>query len=243
VDRADFPAIQLYYTQQPLLVDKMKGDLYVVARGPMDYIEPGSWSGTMFLKIPDLNEESAVHLFELPAHLYKKYIQGAYFSHSSHVMNDNRYIVFGIPFYNNLLTYDLETGETVEKSAGSKYFGDVLPWDNPQMDGHEEFYVTSNFYRELAYGKENQLLYRLAYRKVGYAGRDGKNRNWDNKPPSDIIINGDFEKVGEFDLPVNTIYSRMFFTHDGKLYLSLNHPDTNPSDDQMVFVGFRPERL
>jgi hypothetical protein len=109
------------------------------------------------------------------------------------------------------------------------------------MDGHEEFYVTSNSYRELAYDKENQLIYRLAYRKVDYSGPGGKNRTWDNKPPSIIILNSDFEKIGEVDLPVNTIYTRMFFTHDGKLYLSLNHPDNNPSEDQMVFVGFKPE--
>jgi hypothetical protein len=242
VERKDFPAIQLYYTQQPLMVDKIKGDLYIFVRGKSDYSAPGKWSGTTFLKIPDLDEESAVHIFELPAHLYK-YVHGAYFSHSSHVMKDNRYIVFGIPFFNNVLIYDLETGEMVEKAAGSKHFGDALPWDNPQMDGHEEFYVTSNSYRELAFDEENQLLYRLAYRKVDYTGPDGKNRTWDNKPPSVIILNSDFEKVGEVDLPTNTIYTRSYFTHRGKLYLSLNHPDNNPSEDQMVFVGFKPERL
>ncbi|HSI75303.1 MAG TPA: hypothetical protein VK957_05400 [Lunatimonas sp.] len=39
MERTGFPAIQLYYTQQPLIVDKIKGDLYVFARGSMDYIE------------------------------------------------------------------------------------------------------------------------------------------------------------------------------------------------------------
>ena len=44
-------------------------------------------------------------------------------------------------------------------------------------------------------------------------------------------------------LPDNTIYTRIYFTHNGKLYLSLNHPDNNPSEDEMVFVGFKPEKL
>ncbi|HSI75302.1 MAG TPA: hypothetical protein VK957_05395 [Lunatimonas sp.] len=70
-----------------------------------------------------------------------------------------------------------------------------------------------------------------------------KQRNWDNKLPSVIMINSDFEKVGEVDLPVNTIYTRMYFTHDDKLYLSLNHSDNNPSEDQMVFLGFKPENI
>ena len=107
----------------------------------------------------------------------------------------------------------------------------------------ESFYVPSNSYREIAFDKENKLLYRLAYRGVDYTGPDGQRRNWDNKPPSVIIINSDFEKVGEVDLPINTIYTRMYFTHNGKLYLSLNHPDNNPSEDQMVFVGFKPEGI
>ena len=83
----------------------------------------------------------------------------------------------------------------------------------------------------------------MAYRGVDYIGADGQRRNWDNKLPSVIIINSNFEKVGEIDLPVNTIYNWMYFTHNGKLYLSLNHPDNNPSEDEMVFVGFKPEKL
>jgi len=242
VERKGNPSIQLYYTQQPLMFDNARADAFVYARGSSDYSEPGKWSGTMFLKIPDNNDESAEHVFELPSHLYE-YVHGAYFSHSSHVMVNDRYIVFGIAFYNNLLIYDLDNDVLSEKEAGSKYFGDALAWDNPTMDGHEEFYVTSNSYRELAYDEKNQLLYRLAYQGVDYIGPDGQRRNWDNKPPFVIIINSDFEKVGEVDLPLNTIYTRMYFTHDGKLYLSLNHPDNNPSEDRMVFVGFKPEEL
>jgi len=139
----------------------------------------------------------------------------------------------------------MESEEMMEVKAGSKYFWDILPWDSPKptVDGHEEFYVTSNSYRELEYDMQNKLLYRLAYRGLDYLGPNGQRRNWDNKQPSVIIINSDFEKVGEFDPPVNAVYTRMHFTHNGKLYLSLNHPDNNPSEDQMVFVGFKPERL
>ncbi|MDN3686370.1 hypothetical protein [Cyclobacterium jeungdonense] len=66
-------------------------------------------------------------------------------------------------------------------------------------------YVTSNSYRELAYDEEKQLLYLLAYQGVDYLGPNGQRRNWDNKHPSVIMINNDFEKVGEVDLPVNII--------------------------------------
>ncbi|WP_240469667.1 DUF4221 family protein [Cyclobacterium sp. SYSU L10401] len=242
IERKGLPFVQLYYTYQPLMFNRKKNDLFVLARADTDVNFPGKWTGTVFLKIPELDDESARHIFELPSHL-GKYVHGAYFTHSSHLLMDDRYLVLAIPFYNDILIYDLETEELIEKPAGSKHFGDALPWDNAVSGMSESFYVPSNSYREIAYDKENQLLYRLAYQGVDYIGPDGQRRNWDNKPPSVIIINSDFEKIGEVDLPVNTIYTRMYFTHDGKLYLSLNHPDNNPSEDQMVFVGFKPEEL
>jgi len=242
VDRKGYPFVQNYYTNQPLMYNQSLQDLYLYTGVDTDYNGPGIWSGTIFLKIPNLLDESARHMFELPSHFYD-YVHGAFFSHSSHLLMEDRYLVLAIPFYNNILIYDLEKEELIEREAGSKHFGDALPWDNAVSGMSESFYVPSNSYRELAYDEQNKLLYRLAYRKVDYVGPDGQRRNWDNKPPSVIMINSDFEKVGEVDLPVNTIYTRMYFTHDGKLYLSLNHPDNSPSEDEMVFVGYKPEKL
>ncbi|MFO7825349.1 MAG: DUF4221 family protein [Cyclobacterium sp.] len=236
------PYVQMYYTNRPLLYNRISDDFYVFTKVDTDYNGPGIWSGTMFMRISNDTNETIQHVFELPAY-FNDFIHGAYFSHGSHILLENRYLVLGIPFYNDMLIFDLEKNDLMAKPAGSKHFGDALPWENPNMDGHEEFYVTSNSYREVVYDEKNQLLYRLAYQGVPYIGPDGQRRNWDNKPPSVIMNNSDFEKVGEVDLPVNTIYTRMYFTHDGKLYLSLNHPDNNPSEDRMVFVGYKPEEL
>ncbi|WP_439484231.1 DUF4221 family protein [Cyclobacterium plantarum] len=236
------PYVQMFYTNRPLLHQKENDDFYVFTGVDTDYNGPGIWSGTMFMRISNDTNETIQHVFELPAY-FNDFIHGAYFSDGSHILLEDRYLVLGIPFYNDMLIFDLEKNDLMSKPAGSKHFGDALPWENPNMDGHEEFYVTSNSYREVVYDEKNQLLYRLAYQGVDYIGPDGQRRNWDNKPPSVIMINSDFEKVGEVDLPLNTIYTRMYFTHDGKLYLSLNHPDNNPSEDQMVFVGFKPEEL
>src|SRR5690606_25177 len=194
--------------------NKEKNDFYVFTRVDTDYDGPGIWSGTMFLKIPDFRDELSKHVFELPSY-FNDFIHGAFFSHSSHVVVNERNLVLGLPFYNDLLIYDMDNGTIHQRAAGSRHFGDALPWDNPTMDGHEEFYLSSNSYRELAYDEENKLLYRLAYRAVDYVGPDGQRRNWDNKPPSVIILDEDFEKMGEVDLPQNTYYTRSYFTHQG----------------------------
>ncbi|WP_339926500.1 DUF4221 family protein [uncultured Cyclobacterium sp.] len=236
------PYVQMYYTQRPLVYHKSNDDFYVFTKVDTDYNGPGIWSGTMFMKIANSVNEPIQHILELPT-FFNDFVHGAFFSHGSHVLIEDRYLVLGIPFYNNILIYDLEKEELIEKEAGSRHFGDALPWEHAESGNSESFYVPSNSYREIAYDEENKLLYRLAYQGVDYIGPDGEQRNWDNKLPSVIMINSDFEKVGEVDLPLNTIYTRMYFTHNGKLYLSLNHPDNSPSEDKMVFVGFKPEKL
>ncbi|WP_073097573.1 DUF4221 family protein [Cyclobacterium lianum] len=242
IERKGKPFVQTYYTHQPLIHDKRSDSFYVYTGVDTDFRGPGIWSGTMFLKMPNEIDSPPKHVFELSSY-FNDFVYGAFFSHNSHVLMENRYLVMSIPFYNNILIYNLEREEVKEMEAGSKHFGDALPWDSPSFGRDEEFYVSSNSYREVAYDDDNKLLYRMAYRAVEYVGPDGDRRNWDNKLPSVIIINKDFEKVGEIDLPENTVYTRTYFTHNGKLYLSLNHPDNNPSEDQMVFVGFKPEEL
>lgn len=241
-ERIGHSYVQIYYTNQPLLFSKVNQSSYVFTRVDTDYLKPGIWSGTMFLESSIKDRIKNDHIFKLPSH-FEEYVHGAYFCHSSHQLVHDRYLILGIPFYSRILIYDLQNERLFEKEAGSKHFGDALPWENPEAGMDESFYVPSNSYRELSYDSQNNILYRIAYRGVDYIGSDGNRRNWDNKIPSVIIINNDFEKVGEVDLPANTFYTRMYFTHEGKLYLSLNHPDNNPSEDQMVFVGFRPEKL
>ena len=70
VERKDFPFVQRYGTSQPLLFDKGNQSVLVFARSDSDYNLPGKWSGTMFLKIPNMKDESAAHVFELPDHFY-----------------------------------------------------------------------------------------------------------------------------------------------------------------------------
>jgi hypothetical protein len=238
IARNNNPVVQIYYSQQPLVYNDFKDEIYIFSRVDTDYRKPGLWSGTSFLNVRNSSDE-VTHIFNLPEHL-ANYVHGAYFSHGSHVLAKQRYLILSIPFLKNILILDTQAGEILEKFAGSKYFGDVYSWDNPVDDKHEQFYVESNSYRELIYDKDNELLYRLAYRGLDYVDIDGERRNWDNKVPSIIILNKYFDKIGEFDIPANTFYTRNFFVFNGKLYLSTNHPDNNPSENIMVFVGFKP---
>src|SRR5690606_27522389 len=68
-ERKGKPFVQIYYTNQPLVFDRKKNDLYVFTRADTDYSSPGIWSGTMFLKMPS-SDEPPKHVFELPSHFH-----------------------------------------------------------------------------------------------------------------------------------------------------------------------------
>src|SRR5690606_8275264 len=238
VDRKDKPYVQMYYSEQPLIYNASTNSIFVFTRVDTDYNRPGLWSGTSFLKVTEHPHEALSHVFELPEHL-SEYVHGAFFSHSSHVLMEDKYLILGIPFYNNLIIYDMITEEVFERPGGSKYFGDVMPWPTPDNERDEEFYVSSNSYQGLIYDESNKLLYRMALRGVDYIDLDGQKRNAEDKVPSLIILDEDLVKVGEFDLPANTFYTRTSFSHEGRIYLSLNHPDRYTSEDELVFVGLR----
>lgn len=239
VDRKDKPYVQIYYSEQPLIFNASTNSIFVFTRVDTDYNRPGLWSGTSFLKVTEHPHEALSHVFELPEHL-SEYVHGAFFSHSSHVLMEDKYLILGIPFYNNLIIYDMVTEEVFERPGGSKYFGDVMPWPTPDDERDEEFFVSSNSYQGLIYDESNKFLYRIAFQGVDYIAVNGQRRKSENKIPSLIILDDGLNKVGEVDLPANTFYTRSFFAHEGKVYLSLNHPDNSTSEDELVFVGFKP---
>lgn len=239
VERKGKPYVQIYYSQQPLIFNASTNSIFVFTRVDTDYSTPGLWSGTSFLKIAEHEHGEASHVFELPEHL-SEYVHGAFFSHSSHVLKEDKYLILGIPFYNNLIIYDTVTEEIFERPGGSKYFGDVMPWSTPDNERDEEFYVSSNSYQGLVYDELNKFLYRIALRGVEYIDLSGEKRDAEDKGPSLIILDEDLEKVGEWDLPPATFYTRTSFSHEGRIYLSLNHPDRHTPEDELVFVGFKP---
>ncbi len=238
VDRPDGEYVPMYYGQIPLIAYPDGQHFLISTKVDTDYFLPGIWSGTMFLKVKK-DSPTYQHVFPLPE-FFSKLVYGARFSHSSHALVGNKYLAISLPFYNDLLYFDIETDELSQRNAGSTYFGDALPWERPEPNRDEAYYVEADSYRDIIYDPVGKFLYRIAYRGVGFLDADGNQRDWNNKIPSVIILDESLEKVGELDLPVNTYYTRSLFPYKGKLYISLNHPDNNPNEDKLMFVGFKP---
>jgi hypothetical protein len=238
VDRPDGEYVPMYYGQIPLVAYPDGQHFLISTKVDTDYFSPGIWSGTSFLKIKKDNP-TYQHVFPLPE-FFSNLVYGARFSHSSHALVGNKYLAFGFPFYNDILFFDLETEGHFQRNAGSRHFGDALPWERHDPGRDEPYYVEADSYREISYDPVSKFIYRIAYRGVGFLDSEGKQRDWNNKIPSVILLDESLDKVGELDLPGNTFYTRSLFTYNGKLYISHNHPDNNPNEDKLIFVGFKP---
>ena len=240
VEREDKkPFVQLYYTNQPLIYNQTKNTTFTFAAGDQDYNSPSLWSGTYFMKFTHGDRPQMEHVLNLPSHL-SPLVYSAFFSHTSHLLKGDDQLIVCLPFLNDLLIYNIDSEALTYAAAGHSGHGDILPLDNPSPYHDEQEYLESNSYREIAYDNETGYLYRFAYEGVDYKDLDGVRKNWDNKKPSIIILDKEMNKVGEYHLPVDQFYTRMFFTYQGKLYVSINHPDNNPSEDELIFVGLRP---
>lgn len=233
------PFVQLYYTNQPLIYNRTKNTIFTFAAGDQDYNSPGLWSGTYFMKFTLGDRPLMEHVLNLPSHL-SPLVYSAFFSHTSHLLKGDDQLIVSLPFLNDLLIYNIDSEALTYAAAGHSGHGDILPLDNPSPYHDQQEYVESDSYREIVYDQETGYLYRFAYEGLAYKDLDGRRRNWDNKRPSIIILDNNMKKVGEYVLPQNQFYTRMFFTHQGKLYISINHPDNNPSEDELIFVGLKP---
>ncbi|GAB2623617.1 DUF4221 family protein [Belliella aquatica] len=237
-ERADRkPYVQIYYTNNPLIYSEKTQSIFTFAIVDQNNYLPGIWSGTYFVEISTLEGNEMKHTLKLPEYL-SDLVYGAFFSHSSHLMKGDNQMIISMPYLNDLLVYDLDSEDISYAEAGHSSFGDLLPLENPISEFSERDYI--NTYREIAYDNETGYLYRFAYEGVDYKDLDGRRRTWDNKKPSIIILDKEMNKVGEYHLPIDQFYTRMYFTHQGKLYVSINHPDNNPSEDELIFVGLKP---
>jgi len=151
--------------------------------------------------------------------VYKKGIYGMNFLMSSQTYNSlSNDLIISFPAYEKLLKYNLKTGLIVAtKTVESKYFSQISPMEKIQKDYdyYTRFFIQSPSYGGIHFDKKNKYYYRIALR--GRSTEDYvEGKFW--KKASIIILNDNFERIGEFDL--NETYSNsLLFVDNGLLYL------------------------
>jgi Domain of unknown function (DUF4221) len=132
---------------------------------------------------------------------------------------------------------------TTEYYAGSSYFDDPTPYtDALQMRMND---VKSTMYGGIFYDKYRKLYYRIVTggvedAPVGLKGSEA----YDIKPLAIIILNLDFEKVGETLLPTKAHDPLGIFVGPEGLYISnSNLYSKNLQENTLSFSIYAPEKL
>jgi hypothetical protein len=156
-------------------------------------------------------------------------------------MNNDSELIISFPIDSEIAVFDLKNSTTEWHYGGSKYFHEIPEWSAPDSNEDERFYIESDSYREVLFDPWKKLYYRFAYRKVNYFDENNMRVNWDYKNPSIVILDEDFRKIGEYDLPENTYYTRNNFVSPEGLYISINHDQNKDADENKIsFQLFKP---
>lgn len=120
-------------------------------------------------------------------------------------------------------TYVLKS-KYVNKSFDSGFGNDVL-------ESMRNF-VESPYYLSLVYDKYRNVYYRFVYPGIDVTRQDDVMKLGEfRRVFSVMIIDEDFNVLGETLMPENTYNSNMFFINEAGLWISTNHPE-NPDFDE-----------
>lgn len=118
----------------------------------------------------------------------------------------------------------------------SKYISKPLQsWDSQELYMTLKLYAESPRYLAFVYDKYRNVYYRFAYSGVNVAKDDDvmKLREF-IRVFSVMVIDEDFNILGETLMPENTYNSNMFFINEAGLWISTNHPDNPEFDEDMI---------
>ncbi|MCC5946738.1 MAG: DUF4221 family protein [Bernardetiaceae bacterium] len=202
--------------------------------------EAGYFSKNKFISINLKNKGMQMHLnLEGDCAAYDDRAWGQYYVKTKSTQTiDNNSIVFSYGMDEHIYVNDLEGNPSQSYYAGSQYFDNISEEWTP--DRKDIFYLENPAYRDIIPDKYREVYYRLAYQ--GLPSGTDENGNplnftyyYKKKPASVIILDKNFNKIGETKLP-KEIYAHNYFVTEEGLWFSEMQEDVNPDLDEDVMT-------
>ena len=212
------------YSDYQSSIFKYQNDLYIHSTPFSDPLKTKPFQvGNSMLKvnletsgISNLNTFSKPYDGLWPSSFFKRY--------SSLRMGTNR-VIFSFPIDNNIQVYDLKSKASFNHKASSMYFGNIKEYDlslyKDNTDNFKKHYINEGHYGQIFYDKFRNVYYRFAY-IPDYVGIQNNDPRVETKIPSVIILNENYEKIGEQKLEKYKFLPIMSFV--GKEGLYINQP-------------------
>lgn len=153
------------------------------------------------------------------------------YSEASVIINKNNTILsYGLS--HQLFVSDNQT-EWQEYDAKSRYIKkNLLPPNGTELYETMKKFVENPYYLALIYDKYRNVYYRFVYPGINVVRDDDIMKLSEfRRVFSIMVIDKDFNILGETLMPENTYNSNMFFINEAGLWISANHPD-NPNFDE-----------
>jgi hypothetical protein len=226
-------------TSKPLL---MSNNLLFMGGSPQTMYSSNYWNNYIMLLL-NVADSTMTDFFK--PKIEKNGVYGMFHSHHSYTLNEQRRVVIhNFSFDNHLYLRETESA-TIQKKiiANSKHFSEIKPWqrqfdpnDQTNNTRDQEFYIQNPSYKSIIYDKWRDVYYRFVERGVELKDTKGNFNTWYDKKPSVIILNSEFEVLGETDLLQSMYRISDAFVGEKGLYIAANN-EKNPkyNEDEMVF--------
>lgn len=149
-----------------------------------------------------------------------------------YTLNKNK-MVLSFPAADEIYIYDLKSGKKESYFAGTSLKTEMNPIAGTSKSQLQKHYLDQLQYAGVFYDKYHDLYYRLAILPISdYDINDEKTQN---KPLSVIILDSNFEKVGEFNLGIGRYKYRNVFISEKGLHLNVY----SENDDYLKFITLK----
>lgn len=152
-------------------------------------------------------------------------------------INNRQEMIVSFPADDHIVVYDLKSSKFQKYFAGYSKDDIIKPSVSTSDADMAKHVWGQTQYCGIFYDKWNELYYRIvAHPSIDY----NTNQRKTSRPFSIIILDHNFDKIGEFDLKVqsNVYYSHSFVSSEG-FHINIYSED----DDYLTFMTLKPKKI
>lgn len=153
--------------------------------------------------------------------------------------------VYSFAVHDSLVTYDPIIKKRESFFSGSRFVRKKAePMPKPSNAHDLEYALKTPYYSSIIYDQYRKVYYRFVKHSMEYKDAAGRVHEFHEKPLSVIILNGNFEILGEKMLATNRYVDFLYFVTEEGLFVSNGNP-ANPdlNEDFAEYTCFKIDSL
>lgn len=166
-------------------------------------------------------------------------------SFSTAYNKNKKKFIYSFAILDSLVTYDPDTKKRESFYAGSRFIeAKINPMEIPDNAHDLEYALTTPYYGAIVYDHYRDVYYRFVKHAIDYKDADGQVNEFHEKPISIIMLDKNFNILGEKMLPKDKFVDFLYFVATEGLFVSTGNPaNPNLNQDIAEYVCFKIEKV